>query len=84
MNLIRVFGKGMGVVEGSDWKKKRKAMNEIFNYEFLKANIPKIIRICNLSLDRILKSGQRSEKHPKILKFNVLDMYGEIYGNVML
>lgn len=47
MNIKRVFGVGIATAEGEDWKKKRKLLNPIFNFDFLKANIPTIIRICN-------------------------------------
>lgn len=51
-NIRRVFGDGLVFSEGLQWKHKRKIMNSVFNYDFIKANIPNIIRICNENFER--------------------------------
>ena len=41
-NMKRVMGNGLSFKEGLEWKKRRKIMNTIFNYDFISENIPKI------------------------------------------
>lgn len=36
-------------------------MSKLFNFELLKANIPKIVNICNFSLDRFDKRNQKAQ-----------------------
>lgn len=54
-NLKRTLGAGIAFSEDGQWKQKRKIMNSVFNYDLLKANIPKITRIFNENFDRIEK-----------------------------
>ncbi len=36
------LGNGMMFSEGEEWKKKRKLLSKVFNFDLLKENIPKI------------------------------------------
>lgn len=56
-NLRRTLGKGVAFSEGHEWKGKRKIMNSVFNYDFIKANIPIIVRLCNENFDRMEREG---------------------------
>ena len=54
-NMQRCLGHGIVFSEGDEWKKKRKIISSVFNYDFIKANIPKILRLCNDNMDRMEK-----------------------------
>ena len=43
----RAIGEGVVFSEGTKWKKKRKIMNAVFNYEFIISIIPQIVAIHN-------------------------------------
>ena len=43
--ITRGFGNGMIISEGEEWWKRRKILNKIFNFEFLKSMTPEIARI---------------------------------------
>ncbi len=38
--MVRLLRKGLSAQEGKVWKNKRKILSLVFNFEFLKANIP--------------------------------------------
>ena len=46
-----IIGNGLVFSEGESWKRKRKIMSKLFNFELLKENIPKICSICDKYLD---------------------------------
>ena len=56
-NMKRLIGGGILLSEGEVWKSKRKAMNAVFNYEFITNNIPKIMKIVDQYLDKIQEQG---------------------------
>jgi cytochrome P450 len=37
--------------EGENWKNKRRIISKVFNFDLIKANIPKINAICDRWLD---------------------------------
>lgn len=41
--MQRVTGVTLGGSEGHDWKRKRTALNSVFNFDFVKSNIPTIV-----------------------------------------
>jgi len=41
-----LVGKGLLFSEGAEWKKKRKIMSSVFNYDFIKDKIPLISSMC--------------------------------------
>ena len=44
-NIQRSLGKGIAFSEGNEWKRKRKIISYVFNYNFLINQIPKIINL---------------------------------------
>lgn len=38
-----VLGAGLIFSEGETWKKKRKIMSKVFNFDLIKENIPKMV-----------------------------------------
>ena len=46
-----IFGHGIAFSEGNIWKQKRKAFSKVFNYDLIKANIPKVVALCDKCLD---------------------------------
>jgi cytochrome P450 len=49
-NLIRVMGKGIPFSEGNEWKRKRRIINAVFNFEFVKAMTGKIEKVCEKAM----------------------------------
>ena len=49
-NTRRVLGYGIAFSEGGEWKRKRKIINTVFNFNFLMSIIPKIVEICNKNI----------------------------------
>lgn len=50
-NIQRSLGHGIAFSEGDEWKRKRKIMNSVFNFDFITDCIPKIARICDEGLN---------------------------------
>jgi cytochrome P450 len=52
------LGNTMILNEGDIWKRKRKVLSEIFNFDFIKRNVPKMIEISNEMLSRMEGSSE--------------------------
>ena len=50
-NMERLLGDGLLSCEGDTWKKKRKILNNVFNFDFIKSLAPKIALLCDKVLD---------------------------------
>ena len=46
------LGEGLVFSEGEMWKRKRKLLSKVFNFDLIKEKIPKIVEICNRCYDR--------------------------------
>ena len=51
LDCFRRLGIGIVFSEGEAWKKKRKIVTEIFNFDFLQKLSPKIALICDNAFD---------------------------------
>ena len=51
----------MVFTEGEEWKRKRKILNSVFNYNFVKNVIPKMISICNKNFDDLEEKARDNE-----------------------
>ena len=49
--IKNIFGHGIVFSEGAIWKQKRKAFSKVFNYDLIKANIPKVVALCDKSFE---------------------------------
>jgi hypothetical protein len=45
--MCRVAGLGLIFSEGDRWHRKRKILNKVFNFDYLKSNTKKIAYICS-------------------------------------
>ena len=61
-NLQRSLGHGIAFSEGEEWKKKRKIMNSLFNYDFIKSTIPIMILSCNKAFEEAEKKISNQDK----------------------
>ena len=52
-NIQRSLGSGIPFSEGNEWKRKRKIISYVFNYNFLINQIPKIIKLFDENVERI-------------------------------
>lgn len=52
-SIQRVAGMGLTFLDGETWKKRRRALNEVFNFDFLKSMVPKLDEIADLSLKEV-------------------------------
>ena len=54
-NIQRAIGKGLVFSEDKVWKMKRKVLNAVFNFDFIKSLAPQIAVFCDEILDRMDK-----------------------------
>ena len=52
-NFKRSVGEGLPLSEDKAWKMKRKVLNSVFNFDFIKSLTPKIATLCDGILDRM-------------------------------
>ena len=64
--------------EGKLWKMKRKVLNAVFNFDFIKSQIPKIITICDNVLEKIEAGSGEDE-----IECDVNEFTSEMAGNVI-
>ena len=77
--LIWLGGRGLIMSEGKVWKMKRKVLNAVFNFDFIKSQIPKITTICDKVLDKMEEKRTGDE-----IEFDVAEFTSKFTGNVML
>ena len=51
--LRRVLGNGLVFSEGQAWKHKRKILNKVFNFNFVKSLCERISTICDESIEEV-------------------------------
>jgi cytochrome P450 len=51
--MVRVMGYGIPFSEGDQWKRKRRIINEVFNFEFLKSKIKTMEHLCSKAIKDI-------------------------------
>ena len=59
--IKRVISSGLVFSEGDIWKKKRKLLNHIFNFDMIKGLTDKISQICDDSLMEVEASSSKTE-----------------------
>ena len=74
----RVGGQGITVQEYSDWKPRRKVLNEVFHFNFIKSLAPRIAQICDRNLDQISE-----EFKGKQIDYDVEDYAISVAGKVI-
>jgi cytochrome P450 len=80
--LKAILGTGLLFSEGHEWKKKRRIMSIVFNYDFIKAKIPVIAAICNDVLNELEGEGDNVGKEE--VKADTLNVLQRIFGNVVV
>ena len=53
--MTLVMGDGLAFSEGENWKRKRKIMSKVFNFDLIKKNIPKICQIFDKNYEKFDK-----------------------------
>ena len=61
-NFVRVMGESMPFVEGAEWKKRRMLFSKVFNYNFLNAIFPRVLKTCEETFGKIIKEGEKEGK----------------------
>ena len=59
--MKRSIGEGLLLSEGKKWKMKRKVLNAVFNFDFVKSLTFRIANICDSTLDLFEKECQNGE-----------------------
>ena len=59
VEIGKLIGNGLFFAEGDEWKKKKKILTSVFNFNFIKNQTPKIIRICDEAMDYIEKKHKK-------------------------
>ena len=76
--FVWLGGTGLIMSQGKQWKMKRKVLNAVFNFDFIKSQIPKVIKICDSVLDKVEANCEGGE-----IEYNVDEFTSELAGNVM-
>lgn len=78
-NFKRVFGRSMGLVEGDEWRRKRKVISNTFHFDFLQSIIPDICSIVDEEF-----AAFEQEQTGKEMKMDVLEMFQIILSTIMV
>ena len=79
LNMKRGLGNGLVLSEDKEWKMKRKVLNTVFNFDFIKSLAPKIAKICDKTLNSLEKNTS-----DRTVSYNVHDYSSELASCVML
>ena len=59
--IRRAMGQGVPFSEGDVWKRKRKIINKVFNFELIKSMTWKIAELCDRAIEGIEKISNQPE-----------------------
>ena len=82
-HIERAMGAGVVFSEGKVWKRKRKIITSVFNFEFLKSLTWKIANISDRSIEAI-EEETREKKQREELEFNLLNLTVNMFSTVMI
>ena len=82
-HIARAMGTGVVFSEGKVWKRKRKIITSVFNFDFLKSLTWKIAKICDGSIELIEKEA-KEKKQTEELEFNLLNLTVNMFSTVMI
>jgi cytochrome P450 len=57
----RIAGFGLPFSEGQAWDRKRRILNKVFNFDFVKSQTSKIAKNCEYSIKEMEKMGRKDE-----------------------
>jgi cytochrome P450 len=75
------FGEGIVFSEGDIWKKKRKLLSKVFNFDLIQENIPKISEICDRCLNDFDEGNKTGDKQ---YKYDTLKLSSRIFNGVVM
>ena len=78
-NFKRGLGEGIFLSEDKIWKMKRKVLNAVFNFDFIKSLAPKIAKLCDNILDNLDKGFEGKEG-----SYNIREYTTELGSYVIL
>ena len=59
--MERGVGEGIVFTEGEIWKKKRRVLNKVFNFDFIKILTPTIANLCDKAFEELEKGFDKNE-----------------------
>ena len=80
--IIRGVGDGLFLSEGKVWKAKRKILNRVFNFEFIKAHTENIANICDYSIKEFERNSKCKEEG--FVEGKVLTMTAKMFSHVIM
>jgi cytochrome P450 len=80
-NVREVLGESIGFSEGESWKKKKRAISKMFQFDYVKANIPKINQICDRWLDKYEKNSKSEDNK---YRFEMLGFSASFFNGVIM
>ena len=80
--MRRIITSGLVFSEGDIWKKKRKLLNRLFNFDMVKGLTNKLEEICDDSLTEVDILSPKTEDG--YLEFSVIDYTSIAFGNVIM
>lgn len=79
------MGRGIPFSEGEEWKRKRRIINTVFNFDFIKSMTPKIEKVCSQAIVDVEKIGTHStENDSHIVEYDVIDLTVRMFSSVVL
>lgn len=79
LNFRRLFGRSMGLVEGDEWRRKRRVISNTFHFDFLQSIMPDICKIINEEFADFERLHPENEK-----KMDLLEMFQVILSTIMV
>lgn len=80
------LGNTMILNEGDVWKRKRKVLSEIFNFDFIKRNVPRMREICKEMVLRMEKTSEVEKKSEEEVEYKVelKKVFGDMISNIVI
>ena len=77
--LGEAIGNGILFAEGEEWKKKKKILANVFNYDFIVDLIPQINQICESSMNEMEKKYEKTN-----YEFEMMELATMIFSRIII
>lgn len=79
------MGRGIPFSEGEEWKRKRRIINTVFNFDFIKSMTPKIEKLCAQAITDVEKTANHTiENDENLVEYDVIDLTVRMFSSVVL
>ena len=80
--IKRLTGTGLLLSEGDVWERKRKILNKMFNFNYIKSLVPKAAEICDYSIRETEAESKKIGEN--VVQYHILNFTSRVSSNLVM